>query len=86
MSDSSSSKAPSAVTDATTSAHSAVPEKWVVCPTCKGESLYAARNRYRPFCSERCKNIDLGAWASESFAVPAEAPPEDQIYGDAKLQ
>lgn len=63
-----------------------VAQRWVPCPTCKGDSLYAASNRFRPFCSERCKNIDLGAWASESFAVPAEAPPEDQIYGDAKLQ
>ena len=78
--------APRSAADSTGSPASAVPEKWVVCPTCKGESLYAASNRYRPFCSERCKNIDLGAWASESFAVPAEAPPEDQPYGDAKLQ
>jgi endogenous inhibitor of DNA gyrase (YacG/DUF329 family) len=30
--------------------------------------------------------MDLGAWASESFRMPAEAPPDDQPYGDAKLQ
>jgi endogenous inhibitor of DNA gyrase (YacG/DUF329 family) len=48
-----------------------VPEKIVVCPQCKGDSVYAPRNRFRPFCSERCKNLDLGAWASESFRVPA---------------
>ena len=45
----------------------------VVCPTCGGDSVYAASNPSRPFCSERCKNIDFGAWASESFRV--EAPP-----------
>jgi endogenous inhibitor of DNA gyrase (YacG/DUF329 family) len=28
------------------------------------------QNRYRPFCSERCKMIDLGAWANESYRVP----------------
>lgn len=58
----------------------------VTCPTCGGQSLYAPANAFRPFCSERCKNMDLGAWASESFRVPTEAPPEDLTYGDAKLQ
>lgn len=60
--------------------------KTVACPTCGGPSLYAPENRYRPFCSERCKNVDLGAWASEGFRMPADAPPDDQVYGDAKLQ
>jgi endogenous inhibitor of DNA gyrase (YacG/DUF329 family) len=58
----------------------------VACPTCGGASLYAPENPYRPFCSERCKNMDLGAWASESFRMPTEAPPEDQPFGDARLQ
>ena len=60
--------------------------RWVTCPTCKGESLYSPANRYRPFCSERCKNIDLGAWANEEFRVPDESPPDDQPFGDPKLQ
>jgi len=63
-----------------------VPKKWVVCPTCKGKSLYAASNAYRPFCCERCKNVDFGAWASASFSLPAEAPPDDLVFGDARLQ
>ena len=54
-----------------------IPVKIVTCPGCGGASVYAATNPYRPFCSERCKQIDLGAWASEQFAVPAAAPPED---------
>ena len=33
------------------------------------------RNPYRPFCSERCKNMDLGAWASEELPRPPEPPP-----------
>jgi uncharacterized protein len=45
----------------------------VTCPTCGGESVYAPENPYRPFCSERCKNVDFGAWATESYRVPA--PP-----------
>lgn len=57
----------------------------VPCPGCGGDSVYAPSNPYRPFCSERCKKIDLGAWASESFRMPAEAPPDDQEFGDPKL-
>jgi endogenous inhibitor of DNA gyrase (YacG/DUF329 family) len=48
--------------------------------------MYSANNPFRPFCSERCKNLDFGAWASEAFRVPTEAPPEDEFYGDPKLQ
>ena len=49
----------------------------VVCPTCGGDSVYAASNPARPFCSERCKNIDFGAWASESFRVEAPSTAPD---------
>lgn len=59
-------------------------EKWVECPTCNGPSLYSPANRFRPFCSERCKQIDLGAWASEEFRMPTEAPPEDAEFGDPR--
>ena len=58
----------------------------VVCPQCGGKSVYAPTNPYRPFCNERCKNLDLGAWASESFRVPDETPPDDQPFGDPKVQ
>jgi endogenous inhibitor of DNA gyrase (YacG/DUF329 family) len=61
-------------------------KKIVRCPTCSGDSVYAPSNPFRPFCSERCKNNDFGAWASESFRVPAEAPPEDGVFGDPRLQ
>ena len=58
----------------------------VKCPTCGKDVPWVAESRWRPFCSERCKNLDLGAWASESFRVPTEAPPEDSPFGDPKLQ
>lgn len=56
-------------------------ERIVTCPTCGGPSIFAPSNRYRPFCGERCKQIDLGAWATEEFRVPTSppldpAPPE----------
>ena len=41
-------------------------------------SIFAPSNLWRPFCSERCRQIDLGAWASESFRMPASPPLEDQ--------
>jgi len=43
----------------------------VKCPTCKTEVAWE-NNPYRPFCSERCRLIDLGAWATEKFKIPAE--------------
>lgn len=55
------------------------PERLVVCPGCKGPSVYAPRNPYRPFCSDRCKNIDLGAWANQEFSIAASPPPEDGL-------
>ena len=36
---------------------------------------FAPANKWRPFCSERCKMIDLGAWASESYRVASEDDP-----------
>ena len=49
----------------------------VSCPQCKKEVPWNNGSLYRPFCSERCKNIDLGAWASENFRMPAAGLPED---------
>ena len=46
--------------------------KTVPCPRCGAQSPYAPENPWRPFCSERCKMIDLGAWATESYRMPAE--------------
>ena len=56
----------------------------VRCPACQGWSLFSPANPWRPFCSERCKQMDLGAWASEGFRVPAAAPPEDATFGDPR--
>ena len=49
----------------------------VACPTCGRRAAFATSNRWRPFCSERCRSIDLGAWASEAFRVPAGREPSD---------
>jgi len=57
----------------------------VACPACAGKSLYSSANPYRPFCSARCKGVDLGAWASETFKLPDNTPP-DEPFGDPRLQ
>ena len=49
-------------------------ERIVRCPQCGGDSVFAPSNKWRPFCSERCKNGDLGAWASERYRVPDQHP------------
>jgi uncharacterized protein len=48
----------------------------VNCPTCGAKVEWTEANRYRPFCSERCKQIDLGAWAEEQYKIPGKAPEE----------
>ena len=53
----------------------------VRCPACRGRSAYAPSNPFRPFCSERCRNNDLGAWATEEYRVPATPPREDDEPG-----
>jgi len=41
----------------------------VTCPHCGKEMEWDTGNRFRPFCSERCKMIDLGKWANEEYRV-----------------
>jgi len=51
--------------------------KEVPCPRCGRPALFAPENKWRPFCSERCKLIDLGDWASERYRVAADDKPGD---------
>ncbi|PAT32531.1 DNA gyrase inhibitor YacG [Vandammella animalimorsus] len=41
----------------------------VACPQCQQPTHFAPNNPWRPFCSERCQRIDMGAWASEQFRI-----------------
>lgn len=49
------------------------------CPTCKKEIEWDETNPSRPFCCERCRLIDLGAWANEEFRVPGERVDPGEI-------
>jgi UPF0243 zinc-binding protein NMCC_1813 len=44
----------------------------VECPNCRQPVAWIPENKYRPFCSERCKLIDLGEWADEKYTVAAQ--------------
>lgn len=39
--------------------------------------MFGPENKWRPFCSERCKTLDLGDWAAERYRVATEEKPED---------
>jgi uncharacterized protein len=58
---------------------SKAPARIAACPQCGKSARLDVQNRWRPFCSERCKLVDLGAWFSGERAIPAdEAPPADE--------
>ncbi len=50
------------------------------CPLC-GKPAAEENNPYAPFCSERCKLIDLGQWASGKYAIPGEKVQAEQEPG-----
>jgi endogenous inhibitor of DNA gyrase (YacG/DUF329 family) len=50
--------------------------KTVACPHCGAPVAWTPESRWRPFCSERCKMIDAGAWASEAYRAPVDAEPD----------
>jgi len=45
----------------------------VRCPTCRREVAFTPESTFRPFCSERCRMVDLGAWFAEERAIPGES-------------
>ncbi|MFK4074133.1 DNA gyrase inhibitor YacG [Ectopseudomonas khazarica] len=54
----------------------------VQCPTCGAPVEWKAESAYRPFCCERCKLIDLGAWAAEEHAIPGDNLEDELFSGD----
>ena len=58
----------------------------VDCPTCGKKVEWTEQNKFRPFCSERCKKIDLGAWAEERYVSPVVPTPEDPDADSADRQ
>lgn len=50
----------------------------VHCPQCNATIRWSTDNPYRPFCSERCKLIDFGQWATGSYRILQEEPDTPQ--------
>jgi endogenous inhibitor of DNA gyrase (YacG/DUF329 family) len=50
----------------------------VTCPTCKTAVSWTADQLFKPFCSQRCKLIDLGDWATEAHKIAGEAILTDE--------
>lgn len=57
--------------------------KKVACPACGKDVEWRPESTWRPFCSQRCKLIDLGEWANESYKIPERAPGDFTEPGDA---
>jgi uncharacterized protein len=51
--------------------------KNIKCPNCRKPAPWEG-NPSRPFCSERCRMIDLGAWVTESYRIPGDDKPEEE--------
>ena len=49
----------------------------VACPQCGKDVVWGEESPYRPFCSERCKLIDLGQWANEGYRIPLSEDQND---------
>ena len=54
----------------------------VACPVCKQQLEWSDRFPHRPFCSDRCKMIDLGDWASEAHRIAGEPVMDDLMSED----
>lgn len=52
------------------------------CPTCGRPIEWSPANPWRPFCTERCKLIDLGAWLTERHAIPGDPLPDPDDSAD----
>jgi endogenous inhibitor of DNA gyrase (YacG/DUF329 family) len=56
----------------------------VKCPNCEKPVEWSDQSPDRPFCSERCKMIDLGQWASEEHAIPGKSVEEEMMSEQLK--
>jgi uncharacterized protein len=66
----------------TVRAMSKEPARIVVCPTCRKPTKWSPENRNRPFCSDRCRLIDLGEWASEGYRITGDRTVDDRFSED----
>jgi endogenous inhibitor of DNA gyrase (YacG/DUF329 family) len=54
----------------------------VKCPTCDKAVAWVTSSKFRPFCSDRCRLIDLGEWADGKRYIPSDADHDDVTASD----
>jgi endogenous inhibitor of DNA gyrase (YacG/DUF329 family) len=54
------------------------------CPICQKDSVLEESNPYRPFCSKRCRMIDLGQWINESYSISDTTLAENIVTPDSE--
>lgn len=54
----------------------------IICPTCRKPNTWQPENSFRPFCSDRCKLIDLGEWARETRKIPGDTKVDLDLFSD----
>ncbi|MBT5387894.1 MAG: DNA gyrase inhibitor YacG [Porticoccaceae bacterium] len=55
------------------------------CPSCKANVEWSDKFPHRPFCSQRCQQIDFGDWATESYSIAGEAVLDPELMGQESL-
>ena len=63
-----------------------VKAKTMRCPACSTELVYSTKNPFRPFCSERCKNMDFTQWADEGHLIAGSNEYDDLLSEDLDKQ
>jgi endogenous inhibitor of DNA gyrase (YacG/DUF329 family) len=54
----------------------------VKCPTCDKAVAWVTSSKFRPFCSDRCRLIDLGEWADGNRSIPSDPEHDDVTESD----
>ena len=60
-------------------------KKPIKCPECGKATEYSPENEYRPFCSKRCRLIDLGEWIDGSYKINSEENSQESQYLEEEL-
>ena len=58
----------------------------IKCPTCERAVAWAVESKFRPFCSDRCRLIDLGEWAEGNRAIPMDPDHDDVMESDLGVE
>ena len=59
-------------------------KKNAICPICEKRADLEESNSFRPFCSERCRLIDLGQWINESYSIVESTSASNEFHTNTK--